>query len=628
MDQTPYGEGDPSLFDLGDDADWGQLFYSSAADSAVVTGDDALDAFQQPVLTAPTVALVDLENVVGLADGATTSEAQAHQIYPLPLPADGKLNPVPQLADAELLIYNDLDIPVPLPAPAPAASTLSVAPASPTQPNPVAPSHPRHQRRFISHRREHKGSISNHPTQFYKTLSTHPRSWGFNRETGRDTFAYTEKGELEANVTYTAQQLFEYIKRPNREGSDEHLILWIQNPPSQFNHRYPRGQESGFCRWEKCPVKHNSILKGHWRVALDEKGDVLGETYDPFHNAGYLHLYCLEKMFDLIELFLDPGVDIRPDYRRMGKEERNPMALNKGSNKFTEEMAAWETEQTRKHLATPPNCRRRRTESDFLYRRLTILHLQVEAKKRGRAAITRGDLHLAKYLGDLTLYTKLKNEARKARAAGARSTSSLAPSGSVAEFIETYGGAADQGTEPRAPVQTARTTRKRGRDQADDTSAFQPGPAKIRKIVASDRHQPSRQVATAGDPFALQRVLLQPVPRARKRARQESGTVILDTIVIHPQNSPKRLKSSPASDGPATARTDVDSLHQALAQQGPVTRGQSRAMNTVLDKLSSGEMDETRNIMELIEALPRCKKIAVYDLAVKQAGHDRRLASI
>jgi len=471
-------------------------------------------------------------------------------------------------------------------------------------------------RTFISHRREHKLSISNHPTKFYASLPGHPKSWGFNPETGRDAFAYTEKGELEPRVTYSTRQIYEFIKcRPEQEGS-EHLILWIQHPPAQFTHRYPRGLESGMCRWNRCPIKKNTIFKGHWRVALDERGDELGEKYDPFHNAGYLHLYCLEKMFNLIELFIDPGIDIRVDRRRMRHEEKNPMALNRDHTQLIDVVEEWETEQEAKHQASDPDSRPQRTGDDFLYWRLTAKHIELERSIRGLQKAGRGGVHLGRYMGDLHVYAALKGEGIRLRSgqAGGQSSSAL-----DAELEGSEVGTADLGIAQQMAPPTGPITRKRVREEPDGPPVPVQNAPKKSKLSVTGGHGPS-----AADLDGSQRMILRPIPPPRKRGGQESdsGDPRLE------QNSPKRPKFPGVSGQAETTAAEIDQLQRMLIRPGPVTRRQSQAMHVVLDKLSSGERNETRNMVQLIQALPLWKKRAVYNMAVKQAGMKRRHGSI
>lgn len=453
------------------------------------------------------------------------------------------------------------------------------------QPEDLSLPHER-RRHFISHRRENKCSISNSPSKFYSPIPEHPKSWGFNPETGRDTFAYTDKGELEINMTYSTGQIYDFIKnRPSRDG--DRLILWIQNPPSQYNHRYPRGTYSSFCRWDKCPVKKHTIFKGQWRVALDEKGDEQGEEYDPFHNAGYLHLYCLETMFDLIQLFLDPLVDIRADRRRMGKEERNPMLLTRDHAELNGVLEHWKRDQEVKykaHIASGQDDPRERSGNDFLYRRLTATHLSLSGASRNQIREERGGVHLGRYIGDLALYAKLKKEMTVRRIAANRRRSSTVSSVAGRET-------------PLAGFRHQSTARKRTRREDTDVSPTTQECVREEIIVAS--------------------------PTVRKRAREDADA----SPAVPEQNSPKRRRLSVAG-GQELAGEQLSSLQRTLTRPGSLTRRQSQAIHLVVDRLSSGGGSETADIVKLIQDMPRWKRLAVYNLAAKQASLERRSGSM
>ncbi|KAH7360756.1 hypothetical protein BKA65DRAFT_493915 [Rhexocercosporidium sp. MPI-PUGE-AT-0058] len=99
--------------------------------------------------------------------------------------------------------------------------------------------------------------------------------------------------------------------------------LWIQTVPADSGRRYP-SKTSDKCRFSCCPDSNRTIRKGDFRVAFDEHPS---NTFkDPFHNAAYTHLFCLEKYLDFPQIC--KNFDVRPDTRTL-KEGKNKMAITR-----------------------------------------------------------------------------------------------------------------------------------------------------------------------------------------------------------------------------------------------------------------------------------------------------------
>jgi hypothetical protein len=169
-------------------------------------------------------------------------------------------------------------------------------------------------------------------TEFYEPLRSEPASWGsMNPETGDQLFQYTEHGELNPLHTFSTAQMSEYIgKHPLHNVHGLHnskksgLTLWVQTVPADSGKRYPEKQ-SDKCRFADCPDPHRTIRKGEFRVAFDEQHPRRRCT-DPFHNAGYVHLYCLEKFFDFPQIC--KNFNVLPDTRVL-REGKNKMAITR-----------------------------------------------------------------------------------------------------------------------------------------------------------------------------------------------------------------------------------------------------------------------------------------------------------
>lgn len=161
-------------------------------------------------------------------------------------------------------------------------------------------------------------NISNtDPKKWYQPLPMRPDSWGsINPDTQDRTFNYTVHGELNPRDRFTVQQMSEYI-------SSHRATLWIQTVPADSGRRYPT-KTSDKCRFINCPDPNRTIRKGDFRVAFDEHPT--NKQKDPFHNAAYTHLFCLEKFLDFPQIC--KTFDVRPDTRVL-KEGKNKMAITR-----------------------------------------------------------------------------------------------------------------------------------------------------------------------------------------------------------------------------------------------------------------------------------------------------------
>ncbi len=164
-----------------------------------------------------------------------------------------------------------------------------------------------------------------HPSEHYEALPVVPRSWGTtNPSTGRPVFEYNEEGELKPHLKFTQEQLTEFLEKNPSHDPPNTLTLWIQICPADSAVRYSNTQATR-CRFKDCPVPNNTIRTGHYRVAFDEHASS-GLNYDPYHNAGYVHLYCFEKFFDFP--YICKMFNVKPDTRQFA-DERNKMAITR-----------------------------------------------------------------------------------------------------------------------------------------------------------------------------------------------------------------------------------------------------------------------------------------------------------
>ena len=158
----------------------------------------------------------------------------------------------------------------------------------------------------------------------YEPLSKAPRDW--------KCFRYNIHGELEPGRTYSVMEMAQYLVRHPLHGTTNcfnslngGLRLWIQRtPPARLSRA--SGPLAEICRFEACSEYKNVIKVGKVRVAFDELSHS-HPNHDPQHNAGYVHLHCLERCLDLS--ILCRSLAIRGEDRLLCGEPfgKNPMSL-------------------------------------------------------------------------------------------------------------------------------------------------------------------------------------------------------------------------------------------------------------------------------------------------------------
>ncbi|KAH7374792.1 hypothetical protein B0T11DRAFT_322904 [Plectosphaerella cucumerina] len=239
-------------------------------------------------------------------------------------------------------------------------------------------------------------------------------------------FQYNRNGEWKGHLTFDAKEIADYIK--GRRAQKLPLRVWVQNMPAGCNDRGGLDPRTRKCRWSDCPSKHNTILKGFWRVAFDERPESSGNLHDPYMNAGYFHLYCFERCFDLIGL-IGSGLDVRPENRAFRREPKNPMAITRDCHglldTYNEWMvreynlwSRWLKEDRARRERGERGRRRERQQGNYLWYRLTYRHLETESSARQVVRNQRGGVSIDKHFGDLDLYIRLTAK----RVAASRST--------------------------------------------------------------------------------------------------------------------------------------------------------------------------------------------------------------
>lgn len=245
------------------------------------------------------------------------------------------------------------------------------------------------------------------PTQHYRPLLQTPQNWGsISARTGYPTFQYNEQGELKPTTRFTVEKIKEYFDNhplhsdftvnphpPTAKTSG--LILWVQICPADSKHRYGDQNQSSKCRFENCPHPLNTIEKGEYRVTFDEQW-CRQRNNDPFHNAGYVHLYCLEKNFDFPRICKD--MNVRADTRQLPeeREKKNKMAITRDSpsmekvvNEYIKNSVSWGGQMPQDFY------------KDTLCWALTAEKLNREPKSHKKKRDSRGGNNLDVHLNDV-----------------------------------------------------------------------------------------------------------------------------------------------------------------------------------------------------------------------------------
>lgn len=130
--------------------------------------------------------------------------------------------------------------------------------------------------------------------------------------------------ELKPDSRFSGHQFDEYIFHAARK--NRFFMFRVEKQAALTGHRHPRGLESTKCRFAKCPID-GTIRPGQIRVCISEFLDLENTILDPYHNAGYVHLYCLEKFCNLPSLLAETKIPFLPA-GQLAKESSFPPALN------------------------------------------------------------------------------------------------------------------------------------------------------------------------------------------------------------------------------------------------------------------------------------------------------------
>lgn len=245
--------------------------------------------------------------------------------------------------------------------------------------------------------------------KFYTPLASHPEPWGsINPETNEPIFKYTAFGELDPLSTFTPAQISEYISQHplNKKHKDAGLRLLIQTVPADSGRRYPN-RASEKCRFEGCPDSLRTIRKGDFRVAFDEQSSQCSTT-DPFHNAGYVHLFCLEKFLDFPQLCKD--FNVQPDVRIL-PEGKNKMAITRDHSSMEGIVRSF-ISQSKPWNRFGNGIRPLEYYNHTLNYMLTQEHLKKQPKHLQKIRTQRGGVSIDLHMNNLDSYVKMRRAHR------------------------------------------------------------------------------------------------------------------------------------------------------------------------------------------------------------------------
>ncbi|KAI1312008.1 hypothetical protein F5Y03DRAFT_409179 [Xylaria venustula] len=263
------------------------------------------------------------------------------------------------------------------------------------------------------------------PERYYGPSPEAPKAWGPLNSNGEHLFTYTLKGELRAGFFLTHKEMRQYLCGPAQDRSDDFeaparlpgvkryknkirqgLTLWIGWPAPMANSRYPRGGESTKCRFKDCRYGRTISLGDPW-VILDERQNAKGEIIDPFHNAGYVHLYCLEYHFDIIELW--HLLDVRVDTRKFKRESHPYFSLEHKLPGIHKPFMEWYMATYEKWYELKVQGKKRvRDHETSLSETLVRFKLDNEPKSQATNRRKRGGADMSKHLGNPELKRKFQ----------------------------------------------------------------------------------------------------------------------------------------------------------------------------------------------------------------------------
>ena len=267
-----------------------------------------------------------------------------------------------------------------------------------------------------------KRNTTYRPKAAYEPLRSAPKPWG--------PFRYTRDGELEPSDLFTQDQITRYLfTHPLHEQSqskrESKLVLRIHcNPPDSAN-RFPTVHGSHRCRFRDCPSQNNTINQGQYAVIFDELS-ADHPDHDPFLNAAWVHMYCLERFCNFPKICKCLNVQI--EKRRFERESNK----SKGNNRMRLDKIRGIDTLVEKFIET---CRQgtlpvgypsfdSRDEEGQPYKGTLCYRMCLKKRKRQPPAVNRQEAarqraagrksgSLSNHLGDLFVEAPIRHSTRK-----------------------------------------------------------------------------------------------------------------------------------------------------------------------------------------------------------------------
>lgn len=166
------------------------------------------------------------------------------------------------------------------------------------------------------------------PNRAYKALEQAPKTW--------DIFQYTIDGELDPSRLFSADEINRYLMTHplnlgHRNPKESQLKLRVHRTPAASAKRFPHGL---WCRFKDCPMR--TINQGQILVMVDELS-VRYPNHDPFLNAAYFHLYCMERYCNFEEICANLNVTAKGRDARWEDGRKNRFCLGGEEEKVVED---------------------------------------------------------------------------------------------------------------------------------------------------------------------------------------------------------------------------------------------------------------------------------------------------
>ncbi|MCJ1256230.1 hypothetical protein MMC24_004051 [Lignoscripta atroalba] len=250
------------------------------------------------------------------------------------------------------------------------------------------------------------------PEEHYQPLPNTPDSWS--------CFEYTSHGELKPNRYYTAQEIEHYLSshplhntNAGYDPKSSGLVLWIQRNPADSARRYPT-KDSSRCRFINCFGSRNTIGQAQYRIAFDEQYHK-DANHDPQHNAGYVHLYCIEKLLDFPQICA--RMNVQAEDRTLPNEPngRNRMLFSTGQELDIAKDFITTCQQRGTPEGYPHHHMANRPHEGTLVHKLAAAKLQHQPQAIQKQRVARGekDSMVSKHLGNLEIEATERDKTRK-----------------------------------------------------------------------------------------------------------------------------------------------------------------------------------------------------------------------